>query len=71
MNEPDHGGDFGSAAIDTFEAVEVGSAFVDLLLEFVGLVHHSHCSVNILIGLCGTGEAPEGLLGILVAALAN
>jgi len=71
LHHPGQTGDFGTAEINTLEAVPVGGTGRDLFLEFVGVRHHGNGSIGVKSGVFGASETLESLLGILDAAVTN
>lgn len=72
LDGPGHAHNLGAAAVDALEAVPVGGAGGDLLLERGGVDHHGHGLVGVKVGLAvQAGQAQQRLLGLLGLAAAD
>ena len=70
LDEIDHDGDLGSDEVTTLEALKVGSRFLELLLEEIGLLDSEKQLVNVWPVL-GRGKSHQRFPGVLLAALTD
>lgn len=72
LDGPDHADNLRAAQIHSLEAVPVGGAGCDLLLQGGRVDHHGDRLVGVKVGLAvQAGQAEQGMLGILGLALAD